>query len=355
MSGPAANTACRLRSTISKGSTSVSDSQFRRHGLRIFATASVAFVALGLASCSSEHSSEDASGTETRVVSTDKGDITVPAEPQKIAVLSAGLAGYLFTLDAPIAITDTRLLGVTNLDGGFPPQWAEKADKQGTQELPAGETLNIEALAAAEPDLIIGGGQGISAVQANESYDQLSNIAPTVLISSSLATWQEQLTAVAEAAGESEKVDGLLQAYEDKVAEVKDAITIPATPVSYFLSLSTNEPAFIPQSATLPTLLSAVGFEPDDVITKANNPELYGSGDSFIISNELLAPVGSAPAMFVVPVAGRTLAELQQDPLYVGLPAFAGNKVYELPATSYRPDYDGVMATLDQVQEMFTE
>lgn len=122
-----------------------------------------------------------------------------------------------------------------------------------------------------------------------------------------------------------------------------------------FLSLRTGEPAFIPQSATLPTLLSAVGLEPDDVITKANNPELYGSGDSFIISNELLAPVGSAPAMFVVPVAGRTLAELQQDPLYVGLPALAGNKVYELPATSYRPDYDGVMATLDQVQEMFVE
>ncbi|MEO7079635.1 MAG: ABC transporter substrate-binding protein, partial [Rhodococcus sp. (in: high G+C Gram-positive bacteria)] len=191
----------------------MSDSQFRPRGLRIFATASVAFVALGLASCSSERSSEDASGTETRVVSTDKGDITVPAEPQKIAVLSAGLAGYLFTLDAPIAITDTRLLGVTNLDGGFPPQWAEKAEMQGTQELPAGEALNIEALAAAEPDLIIGGGQGISAVQANESYDQLSNIAPTVLISSSLATWQEQLTAVAEAAGESDKVDGLLQAY----------------------------------------------------------------------------------------------------------------------------------------------
>ena len=52
--------------------------------------------------------------------------------------------------------------------------------------------------------------------------------------------------------------------------------------------------------------------------------------------------------------SSRSLDALS-DPLYVGLPAFAGNKVYELPATSYRPDYDGVMATLDQVQEMFTE
>ncbi len=332
----------------------MSDTQFKRRGLRVFAA--VAAVTLGLTGCSDSSSGDDSTGSsagDTRVVQTDKGEVTVPAEPQRIAVLSAGLAGYLFTLDAPVAITDTRVLGVTNLDGGFPPQWAEQAEAQGTEELPSGETLNIEAIAQAEPDLIIGGGQGISSVQAEEFYDTLTAIAPTVLISSSVNTWQGQLEAVADAAGESDKVDGLMEAYDNKVAEVKESITVPGSPVSYLLSLSTNEPAFIPQTATLPTLLSAVGFEPDDVITKANNPELYGSGDSFIISNELLAPVGSAPVMFVVPVAGRTLAELQQDPLYTGLPAFAGNKVFELPATSYRPDYDGVMATLDQVQEMF--
>lgn len=273
--------------------------------------AALAAVTIGLTACSSDNSSGDdtetgAASSETRVISTDKGDVTVPADPQRIAVLSAGLAGYLFTLDAPIAITDTRLLGVTNLDGGFPPQWAEKAEEQGTEELPAGEALNIEAIAQAEPDLIIGGGQGISAVQADEAYDQLTAIAPTVLIPASVNTWQGQLEAVADAAGESDKVAGLLEAYDDKVAEVKGAITVPGSPVSYLLSLSTNEPAFIPQTATLPELLKNVGLEPDDVLTKADNPELYGSGDSFIISPELLAPVASAPVIIVVPVVAWT-------------------------------------------------
>ncbi|RRQ26707.1 iron siderophore-binding protein [Rhodococcus sp. Eu-32] len=337
----------------------MSDTQFRRRGLR--AVAALAAVTIGLTACSSSDAESDGSATtnesssDTRVVSTDKGDVTVPADPQRIAVLSAGLAGYLFTLDAPIAITDTRLLGVTNLDGGFPPQWAEKAQAQGTQELPAGEALNIEAIAQAEPDLIIGGGQGISAVQADEAYDQLTAIAPTVLIPSSVNTWQGQLEAVADAAGESDKVDGLLDAYEDKVAEVEDAITVPGSPVAYFLSLSTNEPAFIPQTATLPELLKTVGFEPDDVLTKADNPELYGSGDSFIISNELLGNVATAPVVIVVPVAGRGLNELKQDPAYANLPAFASGNVFELPATSYRPDYDGVISTLDQVQTMFAK
>ncbi len=333
----------------------------RRGVRRIAAVAAVAALALGLTACGSdEDTSNDAAtgeagSSDTRMVETSRGEIAVPAEPQRIAVLTAGLAGYLFTLDAPIAITDTRVLGVTNLDGGFPPQWAEKAQAQGTAELPAGENLNIEAIAQAEPDLIIGGGQGFSAVLAEEAYDQLAAIAPTVLIPSTVNTWQGELEAVAEAAGESEKVDELMQAYDEKVAEVKDAITVPGSPVSYLLSLSTNEPAFIPQTAALPELLSSVGFEADDVLAKADNPELYGSGDSFIVSNELLAQVGDAPVMFVVPVAGRTLEQLQQDPLYTSLPAFDSGQVYELPATSYRPDYDGVMGTLDLVQETFAE
>ena len=368
---------------ISKGSTvsstAVSHSQSRGRGLRtVVAIAASAAVVLGLAACSSGDTPAEEGASDTRTVETSRGEITVPAEPQRIAVLSAGLAGYLFTLDAPIAITDTRLLGVTNLDGGFPPQWAEKAEAQGktvayiqniekhereeskwkaqgTEELPAGETLNIEAIALAEPDLIIGGGQGFSAVLAEEAYDQLAAIAPTVLIPSSVNTWQGELEAVADAAGESDKVDGLLEAYEDKVAEVKESITVPGAPVAYFLSLATDEPAFIPPTAALPELLASVGFEADDVMTKANNPELYGSGDSFIISNELLTQVGDAPVMFVVPVAGRTLEQLQQDPLYTSLPAFAENQVYELPATSYRPDYDGVMGTLDLVEETFAQ
>lgn len=105
---------------------------------------------LGASSCSSDApeaaAPADTAG-DTRVITTDRGEVTVPADPQRIAVLSAGFAGYLFTLDAPVAITDTRLLGVTNLDGGLPPQWAEKAAAQGTVELPAGETMNLEAIA----------------------------------------------------------------------------------------------------------------------------------------------------------------------------------------------------------------
>ncbi len=326
----------------------------RFRGVRPLAALLLALLGLltVLTACSSDDGGSDGG---TRVVKTEKGDVTVPAEPKRIVSLAASLSGYLFTLDAPVAATDTRVLGVTNLDGGFPPAWSVKAKAQGTTELPAGEELNLDAITKAQPDLIIAGGQGISAVQAEKLYDQLSKIAPTVYISPKVTNWQDQLKQVAEATGRSDKVDGLLKTYEDKVTAVKDAITVPGNPTAYFLSLSTNEPALIPQTAALPTLLTRVGFQADDVMKKANNPELYGSGDSFIFSNELLSKAADAPVLFVLPVAGRTLEQLKADPLYAALPAFKNNKVYELPATSYRADYDGVMDTLDRIQKLFAK
>ena len=288
-----------------------------------------------------------------RTVSTGKGDVVVPGDPQRIVVLSGSLAGYLFALDAPVAAADTRVLGVTDLEGGFPPAWSAAATEQGTTALPAGEQLNIESVAAAKPDLIIGGGQGITAVQADENYDALTAIAPTVLVPTTVTNWQDQLNLVAEAAGRSGAVAELTDAYDAKVTQVKEAITVPTGNAVFILSLPNGKPYLMQATAALPQLTGEHGFTADDVLTKAGNPQLYGSGDSFEVSTELLAKVADAPVAFVVNLGGRTAAELAQDPLYASLPSFAAGQVHELPAVSYRPDYDGAMTALETVQEQF--
>ena len=293
------------------------------------------------------------SAPATRTISTAQGEITVPGDPQRIVVLSGGLAGYLFALDAPVVATDTRVLGVTDLDGGFPPSWSAEAQQQGTTALPAGEQLNVEAVAAAQPDLIIGGGQGITAVQAEQNYDALSAIAPTVLVPATTTAWQEQLDLVAEAAGRGDGVQELTSTYEEKVAQVRQEVEVPPGNAVFILSLPNGKPYLVPADAALPQLTAEVGFTPDDVVTKAGNPPLYGSGDSFEVSPELLAGTADAPNAFVVDLGGRSLAELKTDPLYAALPSFAAGNVWELPATSYRPDYDGAVGALDTLAQLF--
>ncbi|CAG7555370.1 unnamed protein product, partial [Fusarium equiseti] len=173
-----------------------------------------------------------------------------------------------------------------------------------------------EAVAAAEPDLIIGGGQGITSVQSEELYDQLTAIAPIVLVPKTVAAWDKQLEIVADAAGRSDQVPALMSAYEDKVKEVKGKIKVPEGNVVYFLSVSSNKPYLVPPTAALPAMLAELGFKADDVMAKAGNPQLFGSGDSFEVSPELLSQVADAPVAFVIPVSGRPMAELATDPLY---------------------------------------
>ncbi|TJZ80288.1 iron siderophore-binding protein [Rhodococcus oryzae] len=324
-----------------------------RKGRRVIALIGLLAIAVAaIAGCGSGAETE-AAEPQTRVIETAGGPVTVPAAAERIVVLSGGLAGYLYALEAPVVATDTRVLGVTNFDGGFPPAWSAKAIAQGTTELPAGEQLNIEAVAAADPDLIIGGGQGVTSVQAEELHDQLAAIAPTVLIPKTVTSWKEQLRLVAEAAGRSDRVQAMMTTYDDRVAQVRSAIAVPEGPTVYLLSVGSDKPFLIPPAAALPEMLGELGFAADDVLSKAGNPPLFGSGDSFEVSPELLSTVADAPVAFVVPVSGRALAELAQDPLYARLPAIARGKAFELPATSYRPDYDGVMATLDVIEKSF--
>lgn len=319
--------------------------------LRLVVGLFVAVVAV--AGCSSD--AEPAAASGTRPVQTEKGTIEVPADPQRVVVLNGALAGYLYDLDVPVAAADPRVLGVSGRNADFPQTWADAAKEQGTQMVPVGQAVNVEFVASLQPDLIIGGGQGFPAKQSVDAYDQLRAIAPTVLLPGNVTGWQDQLKQIADVVNRADKVADLVSAYDDKVKQVSAAIKVPAQQVGYFQSAADGQPKMILPNAALPTLLAELGFKADDqVLAKAGNPELNPSADWFGFSPELLTKVVDAPVVFVVPLSGaKGAADLAKDPLYAQLPAFKDKKVYELPATSYRPDYRGVMDTLDLIQEQF--
>ncbi|MEV6770307.1 ABC transporter substrate-binding protein [Nocardia sp. NPDC051030] len=327
---------------------------WKRRASRMRAALALLLIAsAAVAGCSS--TSDSATASETRAVQTDRGSVTVPSDPKRIVVVNGALAGYLYDLGAPVTAADPRLLGVSGRSGDFPPAWAEDAKRQGTQVLPVGDKINLEFIASQHPDLILGGGQGYPAQQSIDAYDQLSAIAPTVLVSATTTNWQDQLRAVADAVGRGDRVDTLLNAYRDKVKQVKSTIKPPAGSVAYFQSQKSQQPTLVLPTATLPTLLAEVGIVADDkVLAKAGNPSRNEAADWFQFSPELLTAVVDAPVLFVLTLdGGRTATQLATDPMYAKLPAFQQNKVFELPASSQRPDYRGVMSTLDLMAERF--
>jgi iron complex transport system substrate-binding protein len=110
----------------------------------------------------------------------------------------------------------------------------------------------------------------------------------------------------------------------------------------------------VPETAALPKLLTDLGFTMDRVVRKAGNPRLFGTGDSFEVSPERLADVADAPTLIAISVGGPTADELAKRRIYARLPAFRTDGVFELPASSYRPDYYDTMNTLARVRALFS-
>lgn len=101
--------------------------------------------------------------------------------------------------------------------------WAEEAAGDADPEILVMPELNVEAVAALEPDLILGIYSGIS----DEDYDLLSELAPTVAQSGDHVEygtpWQETVRTTGRALGRSDRAEELVADLEARFAEVREA------------------------------------------------------------------------------------------------------------------------------------
>ncbi|MFC6352299.1 ABC transporter substrate-binding protein [Rothia nasimurium] len=289
-------------------------------------------------------------------VSTDLGEVTIPANPQRIVVLNYALTGYLFNLGLPV-------VGTTPLNAGsdhnsFSENWAAEAKASGTTLLPwANEGYDLEAILALEPDLIVAGGLGFPYKQAQQQYEDLSKIAPTVVVSDQLADWKSQLNFLAtEVFEQGDSYQKLIDSYQRRVEEVRANITLPQGPAGFLLFTSNMSAYGVPEDSQLPLFFQELGLTLAP-IQADNKFELFGSaGDSFALSTEQVSQTYTQPTLFVLGFNAETfqLDDLKQNSIYASLPAFTEGTVAKLPYWFYRPDYDTTMDMLDYVEENFS-
>jgi len=326
--------------------------------LRAFAALSVVSV-LALASCAAEPAPESGDApagdsAESRVVTTDQGDVTVPGDPQKVVVLNYALAGYLYDLDVPV-------VGLTQEDfdyeASFSDFWADDAEAQGTEFVSwSGDGFDLEAILALEPDLIIGGGVGFPLMLATEAYDDLSDIAPTVIVSGDKATWQDQYSFLADDVfGKGDVYDEALAAYDDRVAEVAAAITPPPAPAAFLSVLPDGRVYVAREDMGLPVVFDSVGIEAAPLFASGDYEPYTPGGDSFELSTEQVGQVITQPTVFITGFNTDIgdIEALSANPVLAALPAFQNDSAYVLPYWMARGDYDEALALLDEIEELF--
>ncbi|MDH6680839.1 iron complex transport system substrate-binding protein [Rhodococcus sp. LBL1] len=172
-------------------------------GGRLFATADTATAALG---------SDAQPGQFPRTVKHALGETVIEKKPERVVVLDGG------ELDDVLSLGITPV-GIASPEGasGQPSYLADKL--AGVPDVGTTNNLNLEAITALQPDLILG-----SKLRADKLYPQLSQIAPTVFSIRPGFPWKENFLLVADTVGEETKAEAVLNDYQSRANEVRDSI-----------------------------------------------------------------------------------------------------------------------------------
>jgi iron complex transport system substrate-binding protein len=150
-----------------------------------------------------------AGGASARDIEHGMGTTEVPDAPQRVVVLTNE------GTEALLALGVKPVGAVNSWDGD--PWWPFLAGKMdGVEPLGTESTVNLELVAALEPDLIIG-----TKLRHEEIYPQLSAIAPTVLSERLRGDWKVNFRLYAETLGLKDKGEEVIADYDSQVAELR--------------------------------------------------------------------------------------------------------------------------------------
>jgi iron complex transport system substrate-binding protein len=214
-----------------------------------------------------------------------------------------------------------------------------------TGDLPdIGFPPNFEVIAEAQPDLIIGVDDFITA----SIYDQLSQIAPTVVLKVEQGDWRGRLVQAGEALNIVDEVDMLLDAYaarEDEFRElVPDAAEIEVSLVRTF----PGQVGVMLTGSIADRVVNDVGLSrPEAQIYDLEyvQNELGGRAELSLSREELRTADGDIVFVFGNP------EELFADPLWGALDAVGRGDVHEVGYYWYA---EGLISAHDMLDDLFT-
>lgn len=289
-----------------------------------------------------------ASAQWPRTIVHDAGETVIEEAPTRIVSTSPSLTGSILALDAPIIATAAApVTGLTD-DKGFFTKWAEEADEKNVEVLYADLEVDLDAIDTFEPDLILGSASAADDVTAE--YDQLSDIAPTVLIDMAEPTWEDLLAQIGEATGTEDNVEPLVNNYNQLVAETADSISFPPQPVAAVVFLGPDGGWVAQKEEPVADLLMSLGF--DYLATDAALVDQFIGTNAQVTLENLPAVLADAETVFLVPIGqGDPVADFTSSPVLANVPAVANGHVYSLGDESFKMDYYGAIATVERLAE----
>jgi iron complex transport system substrate-binding protein len=189
---------------------------------RALLAGAVSLVLLG--ACGTESSADDEPATGDAgaafpvTIEHTYGETEIPEEPQRVVSLGYTEQDAILAFGVvPVAV---RYAFGPEDDVFFP--WADEAAGDAQPEIMPREEVDMEAVAALEPDLIM----AVTAGLTEDEYETLSEIAPTVVEPEEYVAfgtpWQEQTLITGRALGQEERAEELVAEVEARFDEARE-------------------------------------------------------------------------------------------------------------------------------------
>ncbi|MEM8706733.1 MAG: ABC transporter substrate-binding protein [Actinomycetota bacterium] len=244
------------------------------------------------------------------------GSTEVPARPERIVAL-AGVAD----MDALLALgvvpyAAASYYPVTPTERTFAP-WNQEYVGEIETFISAFGGLSLEALAALEPDLIVG-----QSGDVGDSYEQYAGIAPTVLHAYP-TDWREPIRIFGEALGLEERAVEAIAEIEAEIAAIAERVPDPAPAIAMVAPFGAEVTIYNENLGAGPALaLSEIGVE----IVGPDGP----------LSMERLGELDAAEWIIVFDFTLADVEGFVESTLFQRLPAAqAGNVVVLSPEQSF--------------------
>lgn len=276
----------------------------------------------------------------TRIVSTAKGDVEIPASPQRI--VSTYFIGELAALGVKPVGTVTRQLGEEY------PLVAEFT--KGVADI--GASPNVEAITALDPDLII------AMDMDGIDYETYAKIAPTLVIPWLNDDVWAKLRTLGKFLDKEAEAEAYIAEYEQEAIEAREAIKGHIDPEETIAILSMYDKTigiFGGRNIGY-SIYNGLKLNPPPKVKEImeSNPNF---ASDWSVSLETLPDFAADRIILVVQneSAAEMYKEIQKSALWKGLPAVKNNKVYEVPLSDWFT-YDAITVrhTLAESVKLFT-
>lgn len=288
-----------------------------------------------------------------RQVTDSRGVHTLESKPTRIVSTSVTLTGSLLAIDAPVVASGATTPNNRVADGqGFLRQWGDIAKQRKVARLYIGEP-SAEAVAAQMPDLIL-----ISATGGDSAlalYDQLSAIAPTLIINYDDKSWQALLTQLGTITGHEKQAAGRIAAFDTQFAQVKQQMTLPPQPVNAIVYTAAAHSANLwTAESAQGKLLHQLGFTLADLPAGLQTSTSQGKRHDIIqLGGENLATGLNGEGLFVFAGDEKDVAAIYANPLLAHLPSVKNKRVWALGTETFRLDYYSAMLVLQRLEAIF--